>query len=139
MSKDYIKKLESMKGERRIVDKHKFYFGKGRSWSEAHATIPLCPETTPKRYDVISEGLAHAREVESRMKTGKARRFIDTHTDDLRAGLDRAMKWLDGGDGGSERKEEKSKWTATAEPSSGAGKERKEPSGAGASAKPAAK
>ena len=136
MSKDYIRKLESMKGERRIVDKHKFYFGKGRTWSEAHATIPLCPETTPKRYDVISEGLAHAREVESRMKTGKARRFIDTHTDDLRAGLDRAMKWLDGGDAGKGD----GKWkTEKAEPNSGAARERKEPSGGSDAAKTAEK
>ena len=91
-----IKALGALEGERRIIDKHKFFFGKERTWKEASETVPLCPDTTPKRYDLVSEGLAHAREVESRMKTGKARRFIDTHTDDLAAGLDRALKFLDG-------------------------------------------
>ena len=102
-----IKALKALDGERRIIDKHKFFFGKERTWKEASETIPLCPDTTPKRYDLVSEGLAHATEVEGRMKTGKARRFIDTHTDDLAAGLDRALKFLDGK---PEKTEEKPTW-----------------------------
>lgn len=89
-----LKILKGIEG-RVIFDKSKWFFSEDRTWKEARDTVPLDSETTPKRYDIVSEGIAHAKEVLNRQKTSKAERFIDTPTGDLEAGLVRAVEYLE--------------------------------------------
>ena len=88
-----IKILRGIEG-RVIFDKGKYFFSKERTWKEASASVPLDPETTPKRYDVVSEAISHAEQVQTRLKTGKATRFIDTRTEELESGVVRAVEYL---------------------------------------------
>ena len=80
-------------GDRRVpVDKAK-WLNQEEQWTSLVANIPLCAEVTPRFYDLVTETRIHVAEIEHR-KDHAPFRFIDTSTDDLVAGVERAFTML---------------------------------------------
>ena len=89
-----VKHIEFDIDARIMVDKREYFFSDKRTWAEARDTFPLDQDITPRRFDLVAEAKAHLAEVRHREKTGERSRYIDTDTESLVAGLERAVKFL---------------------------------------------